>query len=407
MWKWWTLVFAMTAVLHLPVTACAQLHDNEMQLLDTVIKGGTEFAIKLLRNAGKPDENAFVSPHSVAEALAMAATGAKGDTRGEMLETLGLPDNNVAVNKAFRVMRKRLMPASTAPVELSIANRLWGQSGVSFHAEFLKTLQRDYGAALGQVDFRADAGAARERINSWIEEQTKGRIKDLLPDGALSDQTRLVLTNAIYFKAPWQKKFDADDTTDEDFTLANGDKVKVPMMQQNASLRHLRAEGYQALELLYEGATLSMLIFLPDKPDGLASLEKDLDTKVLEYFEERARRVPVHVYLPRFTMTRSLSLASALRTMGMRLAFSQTADFSGMADEESLQISDVIHKAFVEVTEEGTEAAAATAVVMGITAARIEDQKPVVFRADRPFLFLIRDTATRSVLFIGRLADPR
>jgi serpin B len=288
---------------------------------------------------------------------------------------------------------------------LHVANALWGQQGLPFRQEYLTDSQKHFGATLHPVDFR-QTEQARQTINRWVEEQTKDRIKDLLPRGSLDALTGLVLTNAIYFKGQWVQPFHKELTKDEPFTTADGRKAPVPLMRRGDRFRYFAGDGLQAVELPYVGDRVSMVVLLPAKADGLADLEKSLTPEKLAGWVGQLRPQPGDVLLPRFTATAEFELADTLEKLGMRLAFTRQADFSGILSGEPLFISKVVHKAFVDVNEEGSEAAAATGVVMTRASAPLNPPKPFTFRADHPFLYLIRDTATGGVLFLGRYAGP-
>ncbi|NLE38060.1 MAG: serpin family protein, partial [Pirellulaceae bacterium] len=283
-------------------------------------------------------------------------------------------------------------------------NRLWGQTGYHFLPAFLQVTREDYGAELAQVDFARNTEAARRTINTWVEDKTEKRIQDLIAPGVLDQATTLVLTNAIYFKGDWQRQFKAEATKEAPFLINPQEKVAVPMMHQRGDFGYGDAGDAQILELPYVGRDLSMFVLLPKRVDGLADLEQKFTLDNLNTWTSGLRRRNVEVYLPKFTMTSSFRLDRVLSAMGMPLAFSGEADFSGMNGRHDLFISAVIHKAFVDVNEEGTEAAAATAVVMERAAAVPEN---LVFRADHPFLLLIRDNRTGSILFLGRMANPK
>ncbi len=288
--------------------------------------------------------------------------------------------------------------------ELSVANALWAQKGYQFLRAFLNTTTTNYGAGLNQVDFVSATEAARKTINDWVEKKTEGKIKDLIKPGVFNTLTRLVLTNAIYFKGNWARQFEKVETKDSPFTVARDKNVTVPMMSQKAQFAYAETETLQLLELPYAGDQLSMVILLPKELDGLADLEKSLTPGSLRECLQGLRKQEVVVQVPRFKLTSEFSLARVLASMGMTDAFSREADFSGMTGDTELFISAVIHKAFVDVNEEGTEAAAATAVVMTLKSAPL---RPPIFRADHPFLFLIRDNQSGSILFLGRVVNPR
>ncbi|MEK7993058.1 MAG: serpin family protein, partial [Planctomycetota bacterium] len=288
---------------------------------------------------------------------------------------------------------------------LNVANALWGQKGYGFLKEFLELVRTNYDGQLNEVDFIGAAEAARKTINAWVEKQTKGKIKDLIPAGVLDSMTRLVLTNAIYFKGNWARQFKKDQTQDAPFVLADGRKIETPMMNQTAQFGYAETETLQGLELPYVDRELSMIILLPKEPDGLSKLEEALTAENLSQWLARLNSREVVVSVPKFKVTTQFSLASVLQSMGMTDAFSDSADFSGMDGKKDLFISAVIHKAYVDVNEEGTEAAAATGVTMKLTS--FGPSETPVFLADHPFLFLIRDNKSGGILFIGRVMNPK
>ena len=289
--------------------------------------------------------------------------------------------------------------------ELRVANALWGQKDYEFLKPFIRLGEKQYGGKLQSVDFTGATEKARRTINSWVEKQTNDMIKDLIGPGTLDAMTRLVLTNAVYFKGNWASQFEEDQTRDEPFTLLSGGKVQVPMMNQKAEFGYTETDKLQVLEMPYVGEELSMAILLPKKMDGLGQLEEDLSAEALTRWLAGTRKRDVIVTIPKFKMTHKFSLESVLRAMGMTDAFSQAADFSGMTGRRDLFLSAVIHQAYVDVNEEGTEAAAATGGVMTLTS-MMPDRVPV-FRADHPFLFLIRDKTSGSILFFGRVTNPQ
>ncbi len=369
-------------------------------------RGNNTFALDLYGELREREGNLFFSPYSISTALAMTYGGARGNTAAQMEQVLHFEVTTKRLHQAFGQLVETLnAQGAKGGYQLSVANALWGQQSVGFLKKFLDLTEKHYGAGLRQVDFAAATEAARKTINAWVEKETQGKIKDLIQPGVLNALTRLVLTNAIYFKGTWAEQFDKKATRDAPFTLATRQQVKVPMMHKTENFGYTEAEDFQALELAYAGDDLSMVIFLPREVDGLAALEKKLSLENLESWLGGLRRQTVQVSLPRFTMTSEFGLQEVLKSLGMTDAFSlPPADFSGMNGHKDLFISAVIHKAFVDVNEEGTEAAAATAVVMMRSAA---PRPPVVFRADHPFIFLIRDNTSGSILFIGRLVSPK
>jgi serpin B len=388
------------------------LEPNPMKVADdekAVAQGCNEFATDLYgRLRAEKAGNLFFSPYSVSVALAMTYAGAKGQTEAQMAKVLRFPFPQAKLHPAFSGLQNHQKPlmfdGEPQPFQLRVVNRLWGQKDFHFLTTFLNVTRENYGAEMGLVDFN-QAEQARKTINSWIEDETEQKIQDLLPPGILNADSRLVLTNAIYFKARWEDEFNKRATKDAPFHLSGRQQVMVPTMQRQDRLRYGESDDVQVLELPYVGYQgVSMLILLPKKIDGLTDLEKAL-TSGKWAVGLTSRRVNVH--LPKFTMTSEFDLTAMLSSMGMSLAFSDDADFSGMSTQEPLAISAVIHKAFVDVNEEGTEAAAATAVGMRLGAAMPRPEEPVEFRADHPFVFLIRDDRTGAVLFLGRVANPK
>jgi len=366
-----------------------------------------QFAFDLYGQVRERPGNLFLSPYSIETALAMTWTGARGTTADQMAQMLHLsaPRDPQATSAAFAALREALAAdAKKGGVELAIANRLWGQKGYEFLPEFLGLLKASYGAGLETVDYERATEAARQTINAWVEKETRDKIKDLLKPDILTPLTRLVLTNAIYFKGEWAARFDKKLTREEDFFAAPGRTVKAPMMNAtDEKYPYADCGTYQVLELPYRGEDLSMVILLPKAKDGLAALGKSLSADVLKAALANLRKQKVEVAIPKFKTTAEFSLRPALEALGMTDAFSDKADLSGMDGKKDLCVSAVVHQAFVEVNEEGTEAAAATAVVisrMSVEAA------PPVFRADHPFLFLIRHRPSGAILFLGRLVNP-
>lgn len=373
-----------------------------------VVEGNTRFALDLYGQLRKQDGNLFFSPFSLSTALAMTYAGARGETAQQMARVLhfNLPPERLHATLA-KLLRELEVGHGAPGFELHIANALWMQEKYKFLPEFLAVGRDQYRAGLETVDFASAAEQARETINAWVADRTSGKIKDLVPPGHLSALTRLVLTNAIYFRAAWLVPFDKQQTHTGPFTLPDRKKVEVPLMQQKGEFfRYLEQANLQILELPYGGESKSMLVLLPRNPDGLPALEKKLDAKTLAGWLDKLSHRNVEVTLPRFTLTCAFSLNDALAALGMRDAFddSGAADFSGVDGNRDMYLGAVLHKAFVDVNEEGSEAAAATGVAFG---GIDEPEKPAVFRADHPFLFLIRDDRSGSVLFLGRVTNPK
>ena len=374
---------------------------------EIVVQGNNKFAFDLYSQVKQNDGNLFLSPFSISTALAMTYAGARGNTETQMAETLHFSLTQERLHPAFLTLMQELQADSArSGYELSIANALWGQEGYKFHEAFIDITKNYYEAGFKEVDFVKNTESTRQTINRWVEEKTKDKIKELIKPDILTELTRLVLTNAIYFKGKWMSQFKKESTKPAPFELTNGEKVELPMMNQAKEFNYSENDTVQILEMPYEGNKLSMVIFLPKEKKGIRGLENLLKAENVKDWLSTLRKQEVIVSLPRFKMTSEFLLNEALKSLGMADAFDmKLANFSGMTpDPVGLYISKVIHKAFVDVNEEGTEAAAATAVVM--TLRGMPEPKPV-FRADHPFIFIIRDKSSDSILFIGRVMDPR
>ena len=365
------------------------------------------FALDLWRQMGTDGGNLVLSPASISVAMGMTWGGAAGRTAEQMAAVMGFGEGFQAA--AGAVLSTWDVPEREA-YRLAVANRLFGRPGWPWRDDFLALTAQTYRAPFEETDFAGAPEPSRLRINDWVEKRTQGRIKDLIPPGGIDASTAMVLTNAVYFLADWASKFDVNDTWDQPFHAAAGE-VRVPTMHQTANFSYAGTDGVQLLEMPYAGGELSMLIVLPEARDGLADVEARLTVEQLQSWEDEMGRCLVDVALPKFRVEpeQSINLKGLLTTMGMPDAFDPSeADFSGMAERipgMNLYITGVFHKAFVAVDEEGTEAAAATAVVAGIeSAAPIRETE--AFTADHPFLFFIRDDVSGAILFMGRVADP-
>jgi len=365
---------------------------------------GCELYAKLKGQAG----NLFFSPASIHTALAMTYAGAAGPTAEQMAGTLHFELPADRLHKAFGLLTGELnnppKQDDDPAYQLVVSNALWLHKGYPFKDSFTKLVKDNYGAGLNEVDYAAGE-PARKTINDWVEKATRDKIKDLIPPGVLNELTRLVLTNAVYFKSDWADTFPEHATKAGPFQLGEGKTVSVPLMTQWMYVGYMETEDFQLADLPYKANVLSMTVLLPRKADGLKALEDKLSAKALAEWLGKAKPAHVDLTLPRFKFTSQFGLKDPLSQLGMVEAFDPgKADFSGMTTSEKLFISAVLHKAFVAVDEKGTEAAAATAVAISATAMPQEPQ--IVFRADRPFLFLIRHRPTGAVLFLGRLANP-
>jgi len=377
------------------------------ELIPAVRQGNTAFALDLYQHLRGQSGNLFYSPYSISLALAMTYAGAQSATESQMAQTLhfDLPQDQLhaALNALALTLEERQGSADLPGFKLNVANALWGQDGFAFQPEFLDTLALNYGAGMQTVDF-SRSEEARQTINDWVADQTEEKIIDLIPEGTLNALTRLVLTNAIYFNAAWLTPFNENETRQDSFDLLDGSEVQVPMMRQTESFGYLEAEDYQAVELFYEGRQLSMVILLPDE-EQFDAFDAGLDADQLQSILAGLEMQRLDLSMPKFKVESSFGLAKTLAGMGMPDAFDVTkADFSGITGEPDLYITDVVHKAYVDVNEEGTEAAAATGVVMGLKS--MPTGEPIQVKIDRPFLFLIRDVETGVVLFMGRVVQP-
>jgi len=415
-------ILVLTAVIIVSAEPSVKVNAAEKENMDRriIVEGNNKFALELFAKLQSTKGNLFFSPYSISTALAMAHAGARNQTESQMAEVLHFPVNvNQSTDSSSKSLPDRQQFASTfgniikdlnkkgqkGAYTLTVANALWGQKGYGFLEEFLKLIESSYDGRLNEVDFITATETARKTINAWVEKKTNDKIKDLISPGVLDSMTRLVLTNAIYFKGNWARQFKENRTQDAPFTLADGKKIEVAMMNQKAEFGYMETDTFQALELPYVDDELSMVILLPKKIDALDEFEKTLTTDNLMQWLADIHKCEVVVFVPKFKMTSQFSLADVLKSMGMKDAFSSDADFSGINGKRDLFISAVIHKAYVEVNEEGTEAAAATGVVMKLTS--VGPAAIPVFRADHPFLFLIRDNLSGSILFIGRVANPK
>jgi len=421
-----TLIIVLSILLVLPLVACAQpavdgevksdkprITSPDVSLTDEtlLVEGNSAFAFDLYQALKEEDDsNLFYSPHSISVALAMTYAGARGETEQQMADTLHFSLSQENLHPAFNSLDieigKRGQGAKGKDGEgfrLNIVNAIWGQKDYTFLPAFLDVLAQNYGAGLRIVDFIGETENSRITINDWVSDQTEEHIKDLIPKGVIDEYTRLVLTNAIYFNAAWQYPFNENSTADGPFYLLYGGQITAPMMKQTESFGYADGEGCQAVELLYDGGELSMVILLPEAGQ-FEDFEEALEAQRVDAIIKSLQSTKVKLTMPRFEFESEFNLNNALSDMGMPDAFVYSiADFSGMDGITDLFIAAVLHKAFVAVDEEGTEAAAATAVVIKTES---EPLSPVEVIINRPFIFLIRDIDTGAILFVGRVLDP-
>jgi serine protease inhibitor len=373
----------------------------------SLIDGNTAFALDLYAHLKTGSGNLFFSPYSISTCLAMTYAGARTGTEKQMGQTLHFDKDQRQLHSSFGELQRQLTEASKLEgIELNIANALWTQKDPPLLPAFLQITKSEYQANVSQADFRTGAEEARDKINRWVAQKTKDKIQNILPPGSLTDLTRLVLANAIYFKGVWARQFEKAGTSNQPFHLSTPRHVEVPLMHHFDEVRYTEDADFQAVELPYKGGGLSMVILLPRQVDACSKLEDRLTPALLSRSLGGMKKQKVEIFLPRFKLESSFELNDTLAKMGMPDAFGPKADFSGMDGTKTLYISAVFHKAWGEVNEEGTEAAAATAVVMTRSEVIKQPPPPPIFRADHPFIFLIRDTRSGSVLFLGRLVDP-
>jgi serpin B len=374
----------------------------------SLVDGNNAFALDMYNSLRSENGNLILSPYSISLALAMTYAGARGNTESQMAQTLHFPPQD-QLHPAFNALDLALEKAplnlnkDQEPMKLNIANAVWAEQTFPFQPDFLDTIALNYGAGVHLADFLNQAEPARKAINNWVSDKTKDKINDLLPKDSVGADTRMVLVNAIYFKADWFTQFEAKSTGDGAFHLLDGTEVTAKMMHEGISAPYIQGNGYQAVELDYAGETAAMDIIVPDA-GNFETFESSFNKETLDGILNGMQSTSMSLGLPKFEFTKDFVLSDTLKGLGMSDAFnSDLADFSGMTGKKDLYIGNVIHKAFVAVDEKGTEAAAATAVIMeAATAIRHE----VNLQIDRPFIFVIRDTVSGQILFIGRVINP-
>ena len=376
--------------------------------LTALVEGNNTFAFDLYQSLKKSGDNFFYSPFSISEALAMVYAGARGETAEEMVDTLHFDLKNSRLHRAFKSIDQEFRRRGTKKrgrnskgFELCKINALWAQKGCTFSRDFLTILDEDYGTGVRIADFVKKPEQSRKAINKWISSRTKERIRDLMPQGAIDASARLVATNAVYFNAAWKCPFDQATTFNSPFYLLDGNTIVVPMMRQTESFGYTEGETFQAVDLHYDGSELSMVVLLPEKQQFATfqeSLNAELANGIIRKLEDRE----VILSMPKFKFGSGFSLNEALTAMGMSHAFAHDANFSGMTNDKGFFINNFMHSAFISVDEVGTEATAVSTTM----ATAAEPEEPVEVIVNRPFIFLIRDIATKAILFIGRVIDP-
>ncbi len=378
---------------------------------DNIIEANNQFALNYYfkLSSKDKDKNIFFSPFSISSAMAMAYEGAKGQTAEEIRKVFYFPNDDELRRTEYKDLFDNLNKKDKK-YQMSVANALWAQKDYKFLDDYLDRVEKYYGGKASNLDFVKDTEKSRKTINSWVENKTNEKIKDIIPPGLISDLTRLVITNAIYFKGDWAKQFDEKVTRDEDFRVNKNNTKKVSMMRElSGEFNYTENEILQILEMDYLGKDLSMLVLLP-KNDDLENLENLINNEKILEWKKGLENQKVRVYIPKFKFETKYFMADDLKEMGMLLPFNKQrpgADFSGMDGTDKLVIEQVIHQAFVEINEGGTEAMA-TAVIMSEQLAGPGDIHPEapIFRADHPFIFLIQEKVSGNVLFIGKMVDP-
>ena len=386
----------------LPFLCVAALHAGD----DKIAQGLNQFGVSAYHQVARGNGNLIFSPFNIGSALSMTLAGARGRTAEEMAAVLHQAYPDAQYPAEFQNMVNELAGrANGAGNQLLNANGLWVQKGLALQRDFQHTILDTYAAGFTPLDFARDTERARAAINSWTDEHTKGKIHELFAPGSLSGQTRLVLTSAVYFYGKWERPFQTKATHPAPFKLDGGRTVDTPFMNQTGSFGYAETSSLQILEMKYAGSGIAWDVLLPKTENGLADLETSLTFENLKAWLGSIANRPVEVALPKFRAESQFSLREALSRLGMARAFRDSADFSGIDGKHDLALSDVVHKAYVDVSEAGTEAAAATGSVAVLVRMVVPDR--VVFRADHPFLFLIRDTRTGLILFAGRLTNPK
>ena len=372
-----------------------------------IVNGNSQFAFKMQRQFGDYEHNAFFSPYSISLVFGMLYSGAADETAQQIKNTFHFPADQHALPIYFGRLNNQLMKTAKDKttgknIELNIANGIWVEKSYHFLPSYIEILKNSYQSKINKADFLNNLNQEIVQINSWVEQKTNDRIKDLIPDGALNPLTKMVLVNAIYFKGDWQKPFKGHSTTKGDFYTFNNQILQTQMMHQRGRFSVAEDENTQLIELLYQGGNYSMLVLLPKNNSDIKQFETNLTSEKLNQLTNKLAMNQVSLSLPKFKFVTEYRLNSYLSALGVTNAFSSKADFSNIDGTQSLQISEVIHKAFIEVNEKGAEAAAATAVVIRATSI----PNYVEFNANRPFVFMIKEKTTDSILFIGRFAAP-
>ena len=404
---------ATLIILAVLITGCThRAHQEKMDGEEAVTSYTTtqiamqnnEFAFDLMRQIAVEDDNVVISPFSISTALAMTYAGARGNTRDEMSDVMHFSRDQEGFHPSFGQYLNSLKRRAEGEIELNIANSLWAQEDYHFLDSYFETVERYYHSKTFQVDFVTNREQVRQDINQWVFVETGENIEDLIAPGVFTDDTRLVLVNAIHFLGAWLKEFDKELTREDIFHLRDGERVRTDFMFRNDTLPYYRSDDLQALEVPYTGKGFSMLFVLPAEESSLEELEAKLNAEGFANLNQQLTETELQVIIPPFKARTKTDLEDVLMSMGMVVPFNRFADFSGMTGDQDLKIDKVIHEAMIEVGEEGTEAAAATAVV--IIRKTAIGPEPTIFNANRPFLFFLKDNEDHSILFAGRVMNP-
>lgn len=399
-----TLIFVITTWIGISFSVSAVLYSQNSTSNNMIAESNNKFACDLYKQLSNEKKNLFFSPLSITSALAMTYTGAKNVTEAEMAKALYFSNDKMQMNKAYFEYAEIIKKLRTKKVEINLANAIWAQGGMRLLPDFIATLNAFYGSEVQFADFKTDYEGSRQKINKWVEDITKNKITNLIPKGVLNELTRMVLVNAIYFNAAWENPFQKSATADAPFYLSAKKKVNCPFMHQTFRIRYAKTDGIQAIEIPYKGYTMSMGILLPDKIDGIKDFETKLSYENVTKWMNLMSYEKVALSLPKFKTTSDFNLDDMLQKLGINEAFGLKADFSGITGDKSLFIDKVIHKAYVDVNEEGTEAAASTAVVLAEKSAG--PSKTIVVNVNHPFVFYIKDNQKSLILFMGRILNP-
>ncbi len=387
------------------ISFCSIVDAGEQADERALVQDNSAFALDLYQKLLTSESNIFFSPYIISTAFAMTYAGARSETEKQMAKAMHFSLSHDKLHPAFSNLQDKLNKVQKGRVQLHVANSLWPHNKYPFKEKFLSLVKKNYKTEITAVDYVRQTEKARKTINTWVEDKTRGKIKESIPPGVLGISTRLVLSNAIYFKGNWRNQFDKKYTRDRLFKLSPDKTVKTPMMYQRGEFGYWADKDLQVLEMPYVGR-LSMLVLLPTKVDGLSQIEKRLNVENLRKWNRHLREEKVDILLPKFKLESNFRLDRALQTMGMVDAFTDNADFSGMDGTDWLYIAAVLHKALLDVNEEGTEAAAVNITIGTEKIGGPRPPPPPQFYADHPFVFLIQEKQTGSILFIGRMTDP-